>query len=92
MVCYHITSVHNILGRVKVGFQPDPVDYHATNIMVVDDLRGPRVQPDGTGRRVRSGLRAGHRVDGLPYNRPHGPWNRPFRLPSTSPVGHLRFI
>ena len=38
------------LGRVEVGFQLDPVDFYATNIVVVDDPGGRRFnhpEPDG---------------------------------------------
>ena len=71
------------LGCVEVELQPNPVYYHATDVMVVDGLGGPRVQPDEAGRHVQLGLRAGRRVGGLPCNHPHGSWNRPFRLPDT---------
>ena len=42
------------LGRVEVGFQPDPVDYHAINVVVVDSPGGPRIQPAGLGSALAS--------------------------------------
>ncbi len=79
-------------GPVEVELQPDPADYHTNDVMVVDGLGGPRVQPDGTGRRVWPRLRAGRGAGGLPRNRPQEPGNRTFRLPGTPPVRRPRFI
>ena len=36
-----------LLGRVEVVFQPDPVDYHTTDVVLIDGLRGPKDQPAG---------------------------------------------
>ena len=59
------------LGRVEIGFQPEPADCHTTNIVSVDGPGGPRgfnqAKPTGA-----SGLGcAGRGAGGWPRNRPH---------------------
>ena len=68
------------LGRVEVGLQPEPADYHATDV-VLKAAGWTR----GIGWRVRSRLRAGLGAGSRPRSQPHRATNPMGTDEGTSP-------